>query len=321
MSHRVARLGGQGRFKTFQGDLLVAVNGDQACLGPVKGVGVRRWEGVAGLLVRHPSVDIGDTVFGGRVGHEIVGDLLVVVPLLGAHFFKDVDDALAAVARLVEELEADLVGLDFVLAAVGQHGRLAGRHGADGQGAGRRAGPADAQKNARGDPRQGGQLDLLAAFDLLRDVAADHVGDFVAQNAGQLLFAFHRRDQTAVDEYVARGGGKGVVDILVNDVELVVEGLRWHRCQHLGAYFADIGVCHGIVDDFEMIAHHLEKLPRHLLLFLDGDGEGGRPGRAKGQKDSGQQQADGFEKRVHGAPVAQRDRRCRRARRAVRFSS
>ena len=163
----VPRLGGQGRFKSFQGGLLVAVNGDQARLGAAKGVGIHPWEGGGGFLVRHPSVDIGDAVFGGRVGHEVVGDLAIVVPLLGAHFLEDVDDALAAVAGLVEVLEADLVGLDFVLAAVGQHGRLAGRHGADGQGTGRRTGAADAQKNARGDPRQGGQLDLLAAFDLL----------------------------------------------------------------------------------------------------------------------------------------------------------
>ena len=54
---------------------------------------------------------------------------------------------------------------------------------------------------------------------------------------------------------------------------------------------------------------------------VDGDGVGGRLGPAEGQKETGYKQADGFEKRVHGTPVARRDRCCSRVRRVFRFES
>ena len=101
------------------------------------------------------------------------------------------------------------------------------------------------------------------------------MGDFMADDAGDLLFAFDRFQQAGVNEDVAGRGGKRVVDIFFDDVKVVAKRLGGHFFEDALPDFIDIAFNDGVLDKGEPAGHHRQKLPGQLFLFLVGDAVAG----------------------------------------------
>ena len=135
--------------KTLLSRLLVAIAGPQKGFNAGKALVVLR----AALHRLAHALNAGlkpvDTVADGRVGRKIGGHVGAAHPTFLTQHLKAVHHALRRVARSHKVLQANLVCLGFINAAVVEHGRLASAHRTHGNG--------PAAGTAQGDARNGQQ--------------------------------------------------------------------------------------------------------------------------------------------------------------------
>ena len=209
------------------------------------------------------------------MGHHIGRDLFAAEPLFAANFFKDGNQPLGVVASTLNVLQPQLIGLGFIFPAVGQGRGLASSCRPKGKGlSGCAITGCGADEDACHHTCHGGEVDPLGTFDSLGDVAAYHVSYFMTQYTGQFIFTLHRRQQTAVNEDVTGGNGEGVVGVLFDDVEVILERLLRHAGQYFLPHSVHIARNGRVIDQFMVAGNVFHELPGKLVLLLQRD----RPG-------------------------------------------
>ncbi len=170
-----------------------------------------------------------------------------------------------------------MVGLHFVLAAEGELGRRPCGLGAHDHGARRPGAAGRPEQHAGGRPGQAGPSDLLGQLDLLRNVAAVDVRNFMREDAGQFLLLGHGLQQTGMDEDVAGRGRERIVRCILDDVKVVPKRLLRHHAQNPRPDPSDIVGDVGVLDHLGRFKDDPQHFAGKFILLPDGDSEP-RPG-------------------------------------------
>ena len=244
-----------------------------------------------GGVVLVPVLHVHDAVLDGRVGHHVDGDLLLAPGLLAADLLQDLEQTLGVVAGIDQELQAELVGLHLVVATEGELGRRPRGLCPHDHGARRPGAAGHTEQHAGGRPGQARPSDLLGQLDLLGDVAAVDMRNFMREDAGQFLLLGHGLDQTGVDEDVAGRGREGIVRRILDHVKVVSKRLLRHNLQNPRPDPGDIAGNIGVLHHIESFEDDPEHFAGEFILLPDGDPEprtgGGERCRQQHQHDPG----------------------------------
>ncbi len=213
---------------------------------------------------------VDDTLFHRRVGHDPGGYFIGPEPLFAAQDFKHLDHTGPVVTGPVHAVQAELIGLGLVPAAIGQHDGLGAGHGAHHHGLPGLGGPGEGGGKSGDHTGISRFLEILRPFDFFRNMPAFDMPDFMGQQSGQLLLAIHGRQQPAVDEDMSGRGGKRIEHILFDDIEMVFKRLRRHFGQDTLADVVHVVDDDRVLDEFKKLAQDPHVFLGELLFLLDG---------------------------------------------------
>ncbi|AOY57832.1 uncharacterized protein Dmul_10570 [Desulfococcus multivorans] len=301
--HRIIRMYFKRCGHLFQGQGRVPVSGDQAGSHPAEfGVVASLYDRQRLGMALDPRIQIGEAIVNSRVRHQVRGNVRRTKPLLVPYFLEHGHHTETAVAGGRQDIDTQFVRLNFILATVGQKCRLGGGRRSDGERAARFRAAPDAQEDTGYHACQGGPLNPGCPLDSLANVARLDVGNLVGQNTGEFILIVHSLDQAAVDKNIAGRSGKGVVDILPDNVKTVLERLGWKLGQNFSADPVDVPCNGGIIDESVLSDGQFHELLTEGLLLLDRDAGGGTDMNALNADNDNRQNRQLFFERIYVSP-------------------
>ena len=102
-------------------------------------------------------------------------------------------------------------------------------------------------------------------------MSAVYVRDFMPYDTGKLFLLLHGVHQPGVDEDVAGRRGKCIINIIVDDIKSVSEGLLRQGRQDPIADIVNVIDDHRILNQIEMLVNSSHHLARQIFLLFDCD--------------------------------------------------
>jgi hypothetical protein len=96
----------------------------------------------------------------------------------------------------------------------------------------------------------------------------------MGQNAGQLLFTIHGRQQSAINKNIAGRNGKRIIRIYIDNVKSIVEQGVFQTLNDAIADLVNVIDNCRIINNLILLINVAQDLPGELLFFTDGNAKG-----------------------------------------------